>query len=265
MPFVKWHGRDWLGDPLLRMVGPEVRGVWIDLLCAMMNAEPYGHLAVNGSPMSDAQSARLTGVDIGTFKGILKEIEEAGISSRTDTGMLFSRRLVRDYEKFMSASAFGKKGGGNPTLSKSANKDSKQEDNPESRSQIPEARETIKVPNKGTYKGAEDAAFAAWYSVYPKKTGRLAALKSWAKMHKQMPAVEEMIAHLKAQAASVAWTKDGGQFIPNPATYLNQGRWADEIDNRKPDAKQGDKPATFLEPTRDWNKVFEENEKRGAQ
>jgi hypothetical protein len=24
------------------------------------------------------------------------------------------------------------------------------------------------------------------------------------------------------------WRKDGGQFIPNPATWLNQGRWDDQ-------------------------------------
>jgi len=158
------------------MVGPEVRGVWIDLLCAMMNAEPYGHLAVNGKPMSDEQAARLTGIDIGTFKAILKEIEDAGISSRTDAGMLYSRRLVRDYEKFMAASANGKKGGGNPALSKQANTDSKQESRdqkPEARSQKPEARGALKVPFKGTNKdvvipdclanveGFADA-FAAW-------------------------------------------------------------------------------------------------------
>lgn len=147
MPFVKWHGRDWLGDPLLRMVGPEVRGVWIDILCAMMNAEPYGHLAVNGRPMSDEQAARLTGTDIGTFKAILKEIEDAGISSRTDGGMLFSRRLVRDYERFMKASEFGKRGGGNPKLNQNT------EEKQESRDQKPEARGALKVPFKGTYKG----------------------------------------------------------------------------------------------------------------
>jgi transcription elongation factor len=24
------------------------------------------------------------------------------------------------------------------------------------------------------------------------------------------------------------WTKDNGQFVPNPETWLNQGRWNDE-------------------------------------
>ena len=148
MPYVKWHGRDWLGDPMLRMVGPEVRGVWIDLLCAMMNAEPYGHLAVNGRPMTDDEAARMTGLNKGTFKGILKEIEDANISSRTTCGMLYCRRLVRDHEAFLSASRAGKKGGGNPNLKK---------ENIETRSQKPEAKGPLKGTFKGTFKGVDDA------------------------------------------------------------------------------------------------------------
>ena len=28
--------------------------------------------------------------------------------------------------------------------------------------------------------------------------------------------------------------KDNGQYIPNPATWLNQGRWEDELEAAKP-------------------------------
>lgn len=144
MPYVKWHGRDWLGDPLLRMITPEVRGVWIDLLCAMMEADPYGHLAVNGKPMSDEQAARLIGTDIGTYKGCLKVIEESGISSRTADGLLYSRRLVRDHELFLCASNSGRKGGGNPAL--------RMKKNQEARSQKPEAKGSLKPPIEGGIK-----------------------------------------------------------------------------------------------------------------
>ena len=39
-----------------------------------------------------------------------------------------------------------------------------------------------------------------------------------------------MLDAIAAQRESQAWTKDGGQYIPNPATWLNQGRWQDETD-----------------------------------
>ena len=151
MPYVKWHGRDWLGDPLIRMVTPEIRGVWIDLLCAMMQAEPYGHLAVAGKAMSDEQAARLTGLDIDTYKGCLKAIEDAGISSRTPCGMLYSRRLVRDYEKFTKASECGKRGGGNPALKIDS----------EARSQKPEAKGSLKLPIEGGIKVDDNSSKSA--------------------------------------------------------------------------------------------------------
>lgn len=137
---------------MLRMVHPEVRGVWMDLLCAMMNAEPYGHLAVNGRAMTDQEAARLTGLNIETFIGIRKQIEDAHISSRTPEGMLYCRRLVRDYEKFKQASAYGKKGGGNPALIRE-----EEENREEQRSQKPEAKGAIKVPFIGTHKGNESS------------------------------------------------------------------------------------------------------------
>ena len=73
-----------------------------------------------------------------------------------------------------------------------------------------------------------DAAFAEWWSAYPRKTGKLDAFTSWEKSWKIRPPVAEMIATLEWQKQSAAWTKDNGQFIPMPSTYLNQGRWTDE-------------------------------------
>jgi hypothetical protein len=40
-----------------------------------------------------------------------------------------------------------------------------------------------------------------------------------------LPAMERT---LKRQKNSHDWTKENGQYIPNPATWLNQGRWMDE-------------------------------------
>ena len=33
---------------------------------------------------------------------------------------------------------------------------------------------------------------------------------------------------LSRQRQTDKWLKDGGQFIPNPATWLNQRRWEDQ-------------------------------------
>ena len=44
-----------------------------------------------------------------------------------------------------------------------------------------------------------------------------------------------MLDAVSAQSESDQWRKDGGQFIPNPATWLNQSRWEDDPGDAKPD------------------------------
>ena len=67
--------------------------------------------------------------------------------------------------------------------------------------------------------------FMEFWKAYPKKVGKGAAEKSWSKAK---PDLQAILAALAWQAKQEAWTKDGGQFIPNPSTYLNQRRWEDE-------------------------------------
>lgn len=70
-----------------------------------------------------------------------------------------------------------------------------------------------------------DDGFNQFWEAYPKKVGRDAALKSWEKVK---PPVDDVIYSLGWQKQTEQWSKNNGQFIPNPSTYLNQGRWKDE-------------------------------------
>lgn len=71
-------------------------------------------------------------------------------------------------------------------------------------------------------------AFESWWSAYPKKTGKGAALKAWKKINPGGEMFAKMIGALDWQRSQPQWLKDGGVYIPNPATYLNQSRWEDE-------------------------------------
>lgn len=75
-------------------------------------------------------------------------------------------------------------------------------------------------PPKGTSNG-----FNRFWETYPKKIGKDKAAESWRK-RKCETMVEEILAGLERQQGYL--TREGGQFIPNPATWLNQGRWKDE-------------------------------------
>jgi hypothetical protein len=71
-----------------------------------------------------------------------------------------------------------------------------------------------------------DDGFNQFWEAYPKKVGRDAALKSWEKVK---PPIDDVIYSLAWQKKTEQWSKNNGQFIPNPSTYLNQGRWKDEM------------------------------------
>ena len=69
--------------------------------------------------------------------------------------------------------------------------------------------------------------FEKFWSAYPKKVGKKSAKKAFDRAN--MP-IETLLAAIERQKCSTQWSKDNGQFIPNPSTWLNQGRWEDELE-----------------------------------
>ena len=75
---------------------------------------------------------------------------------------------------------------------------------------------------------SDDDGFDVFWLNYPKKIGKGAARRAWKKIKSKKEVLEKLKSVLPRQKQSEQWTKENGQFIPNPATYLNQGRWEDE-------------------------------------
>lgn len=69
--------------------------------------------------------------------------------------------------------------------------------------------------------------FAEFWAAYPKKIGKGAAEKAFFKagINGHLP---DILKAIERARATEQWQKDRGQFIPHPATWLNQRRWEDE-------------------------------------
>lgn len=78
---------------------------------------------------------------------------------------------------------------------------------------------------KPSVQNSDELPFEQFWRAYPKKVGKIDAQKIWAKLK---PNFEDVIAALSWQVRSTDWVKENGKYIPNPSTYLNQGRWHDE-------------------------------------
>lgn len=76
-----------------------------------------------------------------------------------------------------------------------------------------------------------DRAFDMFWSAYPRKIGKEKARTSF-KTAMKKATLETMLAAIEAQKQSDQWQRDGGQYIPHPSTWLNQGRWEDEVTER---------------------------------
>ena len=70
--------------------------------------------------------------------------------------------------------------------------------------------------------------FDRFWGAYPRKVSKADARKAFAKLNPDGELVEAMLRALDWQKRLPEWTKDGGQFIPYPATWLNARRWEDE-------------------------------------
>jgi hypothetical protein len=80
------------------------------------------------------------------------------------------------------------------------------------------------TPPRPARRDAEPATFAAFYAAYPLHKARAAAARAYAKALKQVSAEQLLDA---AQQYADDPTRDPAD-TPHPATWLNQGRWADE-------------------------------------
>lgn len=84
--------------------------------------------------------------------------------------------------------------------------------------------------------------FTRFWQQYPKKVAKVDAKKAFIKLNPDDDLLGVMLAALERHKTSEGWTKDGGRFIPYPATWINQRRWEDEIDTAEKTA-----PARFSE------------------
>ena len=70
--------------------------------------------------------------------------------------------------------------------------------------------------------------FDSFWAAYPKKRSKGQAERAWMKICPDEALFKEIMSGLKKAKISHDWVKDGGQFIPYPATWLNAKGWEDE-------------------------------------
>lgn len=82
---------------------------------------------------------------------------------------------------------------------------------------------------RGRASAEKDESFERFWAAYPKRQAKADAVKAWNKLNPSPELVDTIVTAVEKASRSENWLKDGGRFIPLPATYLNGQRWEDEF------------------------------------
>lgn len=169
-PWMKWYPADWRQEPSLRMCSRAARSFWMDLLGLMHEAEPYGHLLINGKVPSEKQIAAVLGDSVRDVSRWLAELLDAGVYSQTETGVIFSRRMVRDEERASEGRAWVGKRWANREDDRDPNRVPTPENNVDPITQRLEARDQRPEKEKYSFQGRvvrlTERDYRAWKQAY---------------------------------------------------------------------------------------------------
>lgn len=86
-------------------------------------------------------------------------------------------------------------------------------------------KEQKRVVSPSSLTADQIASFNEFWALYPKKKAKPEAKKAWKKIKNPKIVMNSLREHIRNDF----YVKDK-QFIPFPATFLNQERWSDEVD-----------------------------------
>lgn len=170
-------------------------------------------------------------------------IEPAGLSNLSQ-GMFEAIK-----SSLITRSKGGQPGNQNASKNKSEKTNNETNNKNEQEKRIPETTEqtncTETDTDTETYtdnppkppKGVEGGAFEVFWEIYPKKVGKQDARRAYerATKGKGPDFKNKILKALEDQKKSEQWTRENGRFIPHPATWLNQGRWDDQLEPAEPE------------------------------
>lgn len=156
---------------------------------------------------------------------------------------VFKAQVDRDLENSTAYAENGKKGGKTKNSSQTEPKQTKpnqsepkrpNKEKEEDKEKDNDKDEEITAASPPTR--AKSSDFDLFWQAYPKKVGKEAARKAFSRVKAPL---ESLLTAIERQKCGNQWLTENGRFIPNPATWLNQGRWEDDVTPAAHTAKPG--------------------------
>lgn len=113
-PAYQFYPDDEEAEGWLKTVSVGAYGLWKRMMNIMHTGEPYGHLTAGGVPVTPEDLSYTIRESPAKTKVLLAELETRGVFSRTPTGVIYCRRMVRDEKVREERSKAGANGGAKP-------------------------------------------------------------------------------------------------------------------------------------------------------
>lgn len=98
-PSFQYYPKDWRADPVFGC-SLAARGLWHEMMGLMHDSPRYGYLCdKQRKPIPQDLLAQLCGTTTEEFAVLLAELYRAGVPRRTASGVIFSKRMVRDEQR----------------------------------------------------------------------------------------------------------------------------------------------------------------------
>jgi hypothetical protein len=182
------------------------------LIYGAIEAHSYGQ---KGCIASNATLAAETGLAVGTVKNALTHISSAGWISIE----------YQDAEKNVRGSITPLLEISTPSLY--SDTPSFPSDTPVTVQLHPRHCTVTRGNSLGNSEETDRVGFEEFWTEYPRKTAKVVAQRSWKRLSKKEK--ERAVVALRSWLKSEQWLKDGGRYVPHPATFLNQKRFEDEL------------------------------------
>lgn len=248
-PASLFYWNDWDNAPDLRSCSLAAQGLWMRCLCIAARSPEPGFILVPGQPSGRQDLAAVLSAQVGKppemLAPLIDELIASGTASVDRKGRVYCRRMVKAAALSQKRSESGKKGAdvthgkqnGNDDLPQQTGGKSvgKAPDKPPASSRLPASQ----LPPSALQNDLAD--FEAWYCAYPKRVGRGNALKAYRAARKKADAATLLAG---AERAARQYASTDPQFVPYPASWLNQERWLDEAPTASPSKPEQGQPAT---------------------
>lgn len=211
LPWLKLYAQDWMIDPNIGDLSSEDRICYLTMMC-------MAHLSKKRGTISDFSEEKI--IRESKFKTREEADRAVGFSERM-------KNMLRWHGSSVSLPNFKKRQEGNLS---GYERVKKYRDKLKRNDNASDTRKITLDTNRELDKEEDikHTSFEKFWNIYPKKIAKQKAFSSW----KKIPASEHEVIYsdLGRKVRSDQWLKDNGQYIPNPATYLNQERWKDQVE-----------------------------------